>query len=182
MASLNEKTEITQKKIHLMVTSLCDRVCPYCCNNQYDLNTIPYVTHEELQNAEVIYITGGEPFIYSNPCNIAKKYKNLYKNIKKIIVYTNAAELGSYLMNNGKLSYIDGLTISIKSTLDVLIFNKYIIENPLVHSCSLNKDVFIYVFPQFKDKIMYNNKNFIFREREWQKDFKPNPNSIFRKI
>jgi molybdenum cofactor biosynthesis enzyme MoaA len=163
-----------------MVTSLCDRVCPDCCNNQYDLNTIPYVTHEELQNAEEIYITGGEPFIYSNPCNIAKKYKNLYKNIKKIIVYTNAMELGSYLTNDGELSYIDGLTISIKSTLDVLTFNRYIRKNPIVRS--LSKNVFIYVFPQFKDKIIYDNKNFTFKEREWQKDFKPNPNSIFRKI
>ncbi len=179
MASLNEKTEITQKKIHLMVTSLCDRTCPDCCNNQYDLNTIPYVIHEELQNAEEIYITGGEPFIYSNPYNIAKKYKHLYKNIKKVIVYTNAAELGSYLMDNGKLSYIDGLTISIKSTVDAFIFNNYIRKRPIIRS--LNKNILIYVFPQFKDKIVYD-KNFIFKERKWQKDFKPNPDSIFRKI
>ena len=52
MAKLNEKNENTEKVIHIMVTSLCNRKCPDCCNNQYDLNDIPYVTDEELKRAD----------------------------------------------------------------------------------------------------------------------------------
>ena len=40
MAKLNEKTEETKKIIHLMITEKCNRKCPDCCNNQYDLNSI----------------------------------------------------------------------------------------------------------------------------------------------
>ena len=64
----------------IMVTSLCDRDCQYCCNKQYDLNDIPYITSEELSRMKEIYITGGEPFRYSDPCNIAKKLKRELKN------------------------------------------------------------------------------------------------------
>ena len=46
LAKLNDRTDKTKGIIHLMVTSLCDRNCPYCCNKQYDLNDIPYVTDE----------------------------------------------------------------------------------------------------------------------------------------
>ena len=33
---LNEKTERTEKIIHLAITTLCDRKCKYCCNNCKD--------------------------------------------------------------------------------------------------------------------------------------------------
>ena len=76
MAILNEKNDITEKIIHIMITSLCDRNCPYCCNNQYDLNDIPYATSEELSKANTVCLTGGEPFMYSNPCDSADRLKN----------------------------------------------------------------------------------------------------------
>lgn len=31
-SNLNSRTEKTKKVMHLMVTSLCDRDCKYCCN------------------------------------------------------------------------------------------------------------------------------------------------------
>ena len=96
MAVLNEKNENTVKNIHLMVTSLCDRDCPYCCNKQYDLSTISQVSNEELCRAENIFLTGGEPFTFSQPAEIADCLKRKYKNIKKVIVDTNAYELYCY--------------------------------------------------------------------------------------
>lgn len=51
-SNLNPRTEKTKKVMHLMVTSLCDRDCKYCCNKQYDLNSIPYATDEELRGVE----------------------------------------------------------------------------------------------------------------------------------
>lgn len=38
--------------IHLMMNSQCTNRCADCCNNQYDLNTVPVVTVEELKAAK----------------------------------------------------------------------------------------------------------------------------------
>jgi MoaA/NifB/PqqE/SkfB family radical SAM enzyme len=79
-----------KKIIHIMVTSLCKRNCEYCCNKQYDLNDIPYVTDEELRNAHTLLLTGGELFAFANPPEIAQYYKSRYPNIKAVYVYSNA--------------------------------------------------------------------------------------------
>lgn len=175
MAVLNEKTDATKKKIHLMVTSLCDRNCKYCCNKQYDLNAIPYVTDEELKDAEVLYITGGEPFKYANPSAISGFYKKRYPNIKRVYVYTNAYELAVfYSYDNFK--YIDGLTVSIKNNLDRIYFEQYIAKSNNINRLYSNM---CYVFDGLYPKEL---GSFKMKDRVWQEDFKPEPNSIFRRV
>ena len=174
MTKLNDKNGNTEKIIHLMVTSLCNRDCKYCCNKQYDLNSIPYVTDEELSKANTVYITGGEPFAYSNPCMIARRLKSEY-NISRVIVYTNALELMHYLSNYSLFS-IDGLTVSIKNMSDLVSFENGIAHNESVLQLRSNM---LYVFDNLCPEY---TGNFIVRERKWQEEFAPNPNSIFRKI
>lgn len=175
MAKLNCKTDTTKKIIHLMVTTLCIRNCKYCCNKQYDLNDIPYITDEELREAEILCITGGEPFAFSNPCQIAAYYKIKYSNIKKIYVYTNALELSDYLRFN-PLYDIDGLSVSIKTKDDANIFEKYIRYNEQVLILPSNR---LYVFDN-----LYTDKpeGFEVIHREWQEDFVPANDSIFRRV
>lgn len=103
--------------MHILITSLCDRDCKYCCNKQYDLSKIPYPTKEEFEKSELVCLTGGEPFKYSNPDEIAHYLKDKF-NIKKIIVYTNAYEFVQYLTKGNCLNYIDGVTVSIKNQKD----------------------------------------------------------------
>lgn len=177
MAILNEKNDITEKIIHIMVTSLCDRKCPYCCNNQYDLNDIPYVTSEELSKADTICLTGGEPFMYSNPCEIADKLKKEYPNIKNIYVYSNAYELMLYI-NKMKHPFhsIDGITVSIKNPLDEIAFKKIINHDDFIKLPSN----FLYVFPGFEN--VFCPKSIVKIKRTWQKNFTAAPDSIFRKL
>lgn len=175
MTKLNDKDEHTEKIIHLMVTSMCDRNCEHCCNKQYDLNSIPYATSEELFKADTVYITGGEPFEYSNPCIIARYLKTEF-NIPRVIVYTNACELADYLSDGLKLFYIDGLTVSIKNNFDLVSFENEIVHNEEVEQLQSNM---LYVF---EDLYPEDSGNFIVRERKWQEKFVPNPNSIFRKL
>lgn len=187
LAKLNDKTDKTKGVIHLMVTSLCDRNCPHCCNKQYDLNDIPYVTDEELKEAHTVFITGGEPFIYSNPPQIARRLKNKYRNINKVYIYTNAYELekwiGIYDVNGiiELRNFIDGLNISIKNELD-----RYSI-------CRLlNNDSFMFCIDnslgrnRIYDFVGVDNtelvKHFNYFKREWQEDFKAADDSIFRKV
>jgi organic radical activating enzyme len=54
--------------LHLVVTTLCDRNCAWCCNRQYDIKNLEYVTEADLRWAEMLCLTGGEPFEYANPC------------------------------------------------------------------------------------------------------------------
>lgn len=175
MSILNEKNETTEKIIHILITELCDRDCKYCCNKQYDLHAVPYVTDEELRNAEILCLTGGEPFLYSQPNEIARYYKKKYPNIKKVYVYTNARELYWYLFEGGDLDYIDGLSISLKSLKDVSSF--IMLKDDLcVTSLSSN---LLYVFDNLYDE---ECEGFKLIHREWQEDFKPATDSIYRRM
>lgn len=176
MTVLNEVNEQTEKIIHIMVTTMCMRNCKDCCNNQYDLNTIPYVTDAELRKAEVICITGGEPFQFSNPCEIAHQLKRKYPNIQRVYVYTNALELATYLLEGKKIHSIDGVNVSIKVPIDATMFDKIIVNEPSIVSLPSN---LLYVFDHLYDKMPAGFKTF---QREWQVDFQPAPDSIFRKI
>lgn len=161
---LNEYTEQTKYNIHLLVTDKCDRDCPFCCNKQYDLDTIPVVSDEEMEVAKRIFLTGGEPFSYTNPCEIARSIKEKY-NVE-VYVYTNAEPLEKYLLTND-LHDIDGLTISVKSKGDERSFER--VKRDID---SLKNRV--YVFPGY-----HIEEEHI--KRVWQEKFTPAPDSIFRK-
>lgn len=178
---LNEKNENTEKVIHLLVTTLCDRNCKYCCNKQYSFDEIPTVTDEELRNAEIICLTGGEPFKYSAPNEIAEKLKRDYKNIKAVYVYTNAVELGQYIVekdSDGQFNYIDGVNVSIKCKADADAFLDYIVN---VKAIKKMKSNLLYVFDNLLPKGT-DVGNFVWKDRTWQPDFKPASDSIFRRI
>lgn len=176
MTKLNELTEKTKEVVHIMVTNFCNRNCKYCCNKMYDLNTIPYVTDEELRNCKVVCITGGEPFQFSNPCEIASYLKQKYPNIEKVYVYTNAVELANYLLEGKTIYSIDGVNVSIKVKADAIMFDKIIANN--ISICSLDSNL-LYVFDNLYDK---NPIGFQVFNREWQEDFQPAEDSIFRKM
>ena len=177
MGILNERNENTEKVIHLLVTSLCVRNCKHCCNRQYSLNDIPYVTDDELKSAHTICITGGEPFLFSKPAFIASYYKLHYKNIKNVYVYTNAIELAQHLLAGGILDSIDGVNISIKTKDDAIVFNDYLKDNKDILSLESNV---LYVFDElYKDADI---EGFKVVNRQWQEDFTPADDSIFRKV
>lgn len=172
--NLNEYNENTKGIIHLLVTSLCNRNCIHCCNKQYDLNDIPYVTDKELKNCHTLCLTGGEPFLFTNPTAIARYYKENYPNIKKVYVYTNATELEAYLHKNN-LDYIDGVNVSLKTLKDWLKFDN-IIKDKSIKSLNDNR---VYIFGNWDGE---DFGNFKVIKRVWQENFKPANDSIFRRV
>ena len=177
-SKLNEKNVNTEKVIHIMVTTLCNRDCKYCCNKQYSINDIPQVTDEELRNAHTVCITGGEPFEFADPGKIAEFYKKRYTNIQKVYVYTNAMELAGYLYKNddpAALEYIDGVNVSIKHAYDRKMFEQTIINDTRISAMNSN---LLYVFEDLNPVV---SGNFTVIKRQWQEDFKPAPDSIFRR-
>lgn len=171
------------KVLHLLTTSLCNRDCPFCCNKQYDLNSIPYVSDEDIKQCDTICITGGEPILYTNVVNLSVVFKSKYSNIKRVYVYANAYELWTYLMhpNKIKIGAIDGFSISIKDKYDLFAFKDMLkMPNQYLQCLKSNR---IYLFDRFeKEKWMPTTSNFEYVKREWQEDFKPADNCIFRKL
>lgn len=165
-----------EKIIHLLTTTLCLRNCEHCCNKQYDLNQVPYVSEEELKNAEEILITGGEPIMFSNPNAIAKELKTKYHNINKVYLYANVFELTISLQSGVKLDNIDGLSVSIKNNYDYATFELLLEQIKPYENLKSNR---VYVF---NDLIPNSLGNFEIVERKWQENFVPDQNSIFRKI
>lgn len=159
--------------LHLLVTSLCDRDCKYCCNKEYDIHNLPYVTDDELRSAGRLYITGGEPFLYSSPCDLANYYRHKYPNISSVVVYTNAAELLEFLECGGFFHNIDGLDISIKNEKDIQAWNEFLSKDYKVRELPKNR---IYDFTG-----TISDPEIQVVQRRWQEHFVPAPNSIFRR-
>lgn len=162
--------------LHLFTTSLCLRDCKYCCNKQYDLNSIPYVTSDEINSVNNIFITGGEPILFTNVENLAKHLKEDYDFIGNVIVYCNALELSKYLSKGGTFNNIDGVDVSIKNPDDLYAFSELIVNNFDIKHLTMNR---LYNFLK-TDPTDIGNFDLI--HRKWQQEFKAAPDSIFRKI
>lgn len=181
-----EKEE-DKKIIHLFMTDKCTHHCPMCCNKQYSTDGIPVVTVEELKNAKMVLLTGGEPFLIYEVCDLAKEIKGQYRNVESVYVYTCGDSLLEWMKSNGHLHDIDGVNLAPKNRFDadcvVTLF-----ENPnycrQILSMSSNR---IYLFPSQRLQLgplidtlsVYENVEIIYRE--WQKEFKAQ-SGIFRRL
>lgn len=176
---LNKRTDKTKGVIHLMVTTLCSRNCKFCCNKQYDIDCVPTVKQYELGQCHTICITGGEPFQFSNPCEIARLLKAKHPNILNAYVYTNAIELLAYLSNGGKIYSIDGLSVSVKNRFDAYALNDIIANYSDAISLPSNR---LFVFNNMKLRNDSVEELFEIIPRKWQSHFEPAEDSIFRRI
>ena len=165
--------------MHVMITTLCNRNCKYCCNKGYSLDEIPTATVDDFNKSTYVCLTGGEPFSFTNPNEYAKKIKTMYPHIQKVWVYSNAIELRDYLRKypNAKLDYLDGISCSIKVPADIAAFNELLNDERITNL----HDNLCYVFENLVDT---NNHfgNFRMIDRKWQVEFIPADNSIFRRL
>ena len=105
------------KILRLLVTEKCNRSCPGCCNNNWDLTKLPEATH---YNYDEIIITGGEPLLVHKQLMILIEYIKIVSKAK-IIVYTAAFDDWKILT---LLWDIDGLTITLHEQEDVIKFKE----------------------------------------------------------
>lgn len=174
---------MTRKPVmHLLITDKCDRDCKWCCNKQYDVNDIPVATKEEYESVNTVCLTGGEPFKYGEPCAVAMWLKATYPNIKNVYVYTNAAPLLEWIEKNDSnrfgclgFLFLDGLSVSTKTVDDIGAFQIFA-AHPLIKQLKSN---YLYVMNGLYP--LYTG-NFKVINREWQEEFKPAKNTIFRRL
>lgn len=166
------------KTLHLVVTTLCNRNCKFCCNNQYDIANLEYATDDDFKWCEMLCLTGGEPFTYANPVNLATRYKALYPNIKSVVVYANAVELGNYILDGhcNTFDNIDGINVSIKNAVDLDMFNYVIMRTPGFLKKEKNRVYDFLSTAEIKESQYYS-----LIKREWQENFVPAEECRFKR-
>lgn len=104
------------KKLRLLLFAACNRSCPGCCNNDWNLDELPRVGSYD--GYDQIILTGGEPML--NPelvvC-VAADIKS--RTNAMVILYTaRPGELP------GVMPFLDGVTVTLHEQADVAEFEK----------------------------------------------------------
>lgn len=187
--------------IHLMINRWCGNSCPVCCNNQYDLDTVPVATVEELKAAHTVMLTGGDPFYVTGIIDICSHLRHDYPNIKQLYIYTS----GRWMFLNEEVmvhydqlfTYVDGINFSPKNKCDYAAIKKMLTKRDFA------PEFFIHVR---SNRIILMPNDFMTREeqekfieslhlkglafygakfeveyREWQEEFQPN-GGVWRRL
>ena len=174
-----------------MVNNKCSNDCPLCCNKQYDIKDVPVVTEEDLLSIDEICFTGGQPLRNFEAFLSLFNGIRYYENIKYAYIYANGSEFLPW-----KFEYIEKLTnilldTQIKTSLTLSPKNDKDWEGLNAMKWCLNTysmrhtSNFLYCFTDedlVKAKDMMHYMNIIPVKREWQPDFKPAPNTFFRRL
>lgn len=178
--------------MHLMVNNICWNKCPECCNKFYDIHDIPFPTQEELETAETVCFTGGEPFLNKELFKIARNLKNEYPNVKNIYVYTSGAPLLYYFSENPPyaLDPFDGITICPKSKDDFEAIDKLFFANNYLSITFLRsvegKSNRMLIFDNLQEIAAAHNidkiKHFEILGRKWDTSFNTPKDEIFRRF
>jgi len=107
-------------KLRLLLTSVCNRNCPKCCNNHYDLAGLP-VEHNFTNYSEVM-LTGGEPML--DPVLVIKVARDIREQNSAAKIYLYTAKVNDVLSTLDVLSHIDGLTLTLHNQKDVKPFRR----------------------------------------------------------
>lgn len=90
-----DESGVDTGNIHLMINIFCGNNCVLCYKKQYDLDTVPVATVEELKAAHTILLTGGDPFAVQNITDFCSHLRHDYTNIKHLYIYTSGREIFS---------------------------------------------------------------------------------------
>ena len=131
----------TKTTLRLLVTPYCNRSCPGCCNQDWELDTLPAV--RSFEKYSKICLTGWEPMLFSFMLlYIAKQIRQ--ENDAPIIVYS--AKTDSLTAWERVLHKLDGATITLHEERDVESFlrlNSFLRSRPdLTRDKSLRLNVF----------------------------------------
>ena len=196
-----DETGADNGAIHLMINRWCGNSCPLCCNKQYDLDTVPVATVEELKAAHTVMLTGGDPFHVTGIIDICSHLRHDYPNIKQLYIYTS----GSWMLLNEEvmvhyyqlLTYVDGINFSPKGEWDYAAIKKMLTNRDFAPEFSTRtRSNRIILMPndfmtreeqeKFIDSLhlkglAFYGAKFEVEYREWQEEFKPN-GGVWRRL
>lgn len=180
-----------EKIIHLYIISKCGKNCLLCCNKFYDMNSVHIVTEDELKSADIVCLTGGDPFLYSELHTFIGELCKKYPNIKNIYIYTSGSALIHYLNFNWDkfIKLTDKVSVSIapKDILDWVAVTNILrdkVFNNILSSMKSNRLMIFEdqerYFEQFLKDV--DLSMFTILGRKWDSEFNVPENEIFRKL
>lgn len=121
-------------KLRLLLFEECDRKCDGCCNNDWNLATLPVCN--DYTPYRLIMLTGGEPMLHPD---IIKQAVNDIRaqTDAPIYLYTAHPEGLEEIM-----PILDGVTITIHESADILRFRQFLARTPRLEGKSLRLNVF----------------------------------------
>jgi MoaA/NifB/PqqE/SkfB family radical SAM enzyme len=132
-----------RKNLRLLVTEICNRRCEGCCNQFWDLESLPVFSLDCLNSFDQLIITGGEPMLIPDICeSLAVLSRSINPDIC-IYLYTAKTKPIENLINI--LPMLDGICITIHDISDLipfLDFNEWIVRNGIYTEKSLRLNIF----------------------------------------
>ncbi len=136
-------------KLRLLLLTECNRACPGCCNNDWDLDALEVET--DFTKYDSIMITGGEPMLYpEHLLHVVSMIRE--QTIAPIYVYT--AKVDDTYMAMKVLDAVDGMTITLHEQADVqpfMEFNSFLPEYFEYKSLRLNVFRSVWFFGLYSD-------------------------------
>lgn len=179
-------TDTRNRKLRLLVTTMCHNSCPKCCNKQYDMSKVPVLDRFDYDE---VCITGGEPML--NPPRvkrIATMFKStadaMGKNVK-VYLYTARMDPANLFDMVVRRSILDGVVVTPHSADDIKEF-KYLNWRlneedlrKLPNLCSLRLNLFSDVKEQLRGE---NLSYWKVKDMEWLDECPVPEGEDFRKI
>ena len=163
-------------KLRLLVSDKCNRACPGCCNNDWDLKSLPTV--ENFKNFSEILLTGGEPML--SPQRIRTLITEIRKeNNCPIYIYTAKVDDLQEILS--VLFFSDGITLTLHDQSDVFSFWMLNEMLPSGTKKSLNLNVFNGVVLPEGDDIDFGKWK-IKTGIEWKKDCPLPEDEVFMRL
>lgn len=130
------------KKLRLLLFENCNRSCPGCCNNDWDLSKLPIV--ESFDDYDEILLTGGEPMLM--PMTVINTAAKIRRSDVLTDIYMYTAKVNNLIDMIAVLSILDGITVTLHEQKDVapfLLLNRYLCSRVYYYShLSLRLNVF----------------------------------------
>ena len=109
-------------RINLMITTVCNLACPYCCCSCSVNKTGKHCSLDDIFGAgkllgdlDELHITGGEPTLHPSFTEISKKMRSFFKS-KIFILNTNGLNIRDHIKD---LYYYDWIQISYLDNIDL---------------------------------------------------------------
>lgn len=171
------------RRLRLLVTTLCPNQCPLCCNNSWDFSKLPIV---DRWNYNEIMFTGGEPLLF--PAKLAafayavKSISKAEGNNPKLYVYTAVCKYGKILEI---LNEVDGIVLTPHNISDI---EDFVALNTLMNESTAGlfdgKSMRLNLFPDIKKALPDNIdlSKWQVKDMEWIKDCPVPKGEDFRRI
>ena len=107
------------RKLRLLITDECHRVCAGCCNNDWDLAALPVCASYE--GYDQIMLTGGEPML--DPMRVYRVAREIEDSRSEAAVFLYTADTSNPLaLVQLATVWLEGLTVTLHGQEDVASF------------------------------------------------------------